>query len=629
MSKKRPLKILLVQVANMNLGDQVLADNDEYLLKKALFPRRFDILRYSISSGDVGQVRYADAVVFAGGILKVTNEHFWEWIPAIIREADRWQVPVFLSAIGCERFYPDDPRSVELKEALNLPVVKGISCRDDIETLRRDYIIDPGIRLTSVTDPAVWCRQTYRTALEEAGSDRRQDSGPVGLGVVREQLFADYGNPQMDGEGQLAFWEGVIRILEDKGLPWVLFTNGDSLDEKMAETLLARIGHGEKLPAPADGAALVAMISGFRGVIAGRMHSNIVAYALGIPSVGFVWNRKLRFWSEKIGYPERFLEIDEMDPGTAVSVLTDAMKQPCGPGRKLKWPVKKALLSFSWRYVRKRNVEKEKLDYRKHLVAAALGGISMRYRNTNAPEAFKYSLAQGYAAFQTDLRLTSDGVLVCVNRWHKDTYKILGLPLTDPEKDYQPPVPADVFLGAKYYNRFSTCTFDSLAAMFGEQKKRDAGRTLRLIIGVGRPSETDLPIMLKMIGQAMSDNGIDRSDVILRIERRKDLQTVKEAGSDIPLMYYIIPSGEEIEQGTVAEKCRKTVKWCKKEGIRYVCMNPDHYNAETAEIIKKEGLKVCLFSLVKTERIIDALKLGADMVASHYYTVEHLERLTY
>ncbi len=167
LNQEKTLKILVVETANMNLGDNVIGDNVYYLLKRALRGKRYDILRYSISLRDPEQVRYVDAVVFAGGILKSTTEKFWLYITELIKTAQEYQVPVLLSGIGVEAFYPDDERSVNLKEAINLPCVKAISVRDDIETLKRDYITNPEIRVTPVFDHAIWCSYTYREYLKK------------------------------------------------------------------------------------------------------------------------------------------------------------------------------------------------------------------------------------------------------------------------------------------------------------------------------------------------------------------------------------------------------------------------------------------------------------------------------
>ena len=69
-------KVLLVQTMNMNLRDSVLSDNDAFLLRKAFRPFKGEIFPYSISSRDIEQLRYVDAMIFAGGIIKASNEKF-------------------------------------------------------------------------------------------------------------------------------------------------------------------------------------------------------------------------------------------------------------------------------------------------------------------------------------------------------------------------------------------------------------------------------------------------------------------------------------------------------------------------------------------------------------------------
>ena len=407
------IKILLVFTANMNLGDSILAENDRFLVEKAMAGRDYIIFPYSISSRDIDQIKYVDAVIFGGGIFKAKTEKFWLYIPEILHEAQKCNVPVFFSAIGTEEYYPDDERSVQLKEALNLSCVKGISCRDDIETLTKDYIDNPDIEVSPVCDPAVWCRETYAEALKNEPSKKEV----IGLGVVRYDLFADYGNPSITKEYQLAFWKETVQLLEEKGLPWTLFTNGATGDEAFANEVLAYIGHGTKEKAPADAADLVRMISSFRGVIAGRMHSNIVAFALNIPSVGFIWNRKLVFWGKKTGHPERFLPVEKLTAENAVDTLMNILDQPVGPDENMRKPVYEAIVRFVQNHVRVREGRTSETIplIEEHMEAVCLGGMETRYMQTNTLDAFEYSLENGYTNFHLSVRLTKDGEPVCVD----------------------------------------------------------------------------------------------------------------------------------------------------------------------------------------------------------------------
>ena len=164
-SADRPLKVLMVYTANMNFGDTVIGRNNRYLLDEILKDIDHEILEYSIFSRDTAQVAYVDALVFAGGIIKSTTESFWLYLSEMIEAAQEHGVPVLLNGIGCESFYPEDERAVSLKRALNLSCVKAISIRDDIETLQRDWIVNPSIRVTPVVDVATWSACTYASHL--------------------------------------------------------------------------------------------------------------------------------------------------------------------------------------------------------------------------------------------------------------------------------------------------------------------------------------------------------------------------------------------------------------------------------------------------------------------------------
>lgn len=608
----------MVYTANMNLGDTILADNDYHLLEKALGTKEYDILRYSIFSRDVGQVKYVDAIVFAGGILKVTNENFWLYMPELIREAQKYNVPVFLSAIGVEPFYSEDERSIELKAALNLDCVKGISARDDIETLKRDYIHNPNVKLYTVCDPAVWCTETYSEALETVSAPAEE---LIGLGIVRHKLFEDYGHPEITKQFQLDFWKEVIEELEKRGKRWVAFTNGDTFDESFAKEVLEYVGHGEKLEAPLDAAHVVKMISQFKGVIAGRMHSNIVAYSLGIPSIGFIWNQKLVFWGNRIGHPERFLTTDEMTAQKAVEKLLVAMDEHTGPSDEQKMPVLEALQDFVDNWCKPNNSESENISFENKMVAHALGGIDLRYKNTNTLDAYEYSLENGYRNFQMDLRLTSDGTLVCVNRWHPETFRIMNIAREEGMENQ--PLSLEEFKASKYYNRFDTMTFDEFMSLKAQEinKKR-----LSFILSIGKPSKEDLEVITNRLNESFVKYNLKKKQHIIRIERKNDFEDMKILRGKFNFMFHF--ADPKLPEKETMEECKKLLRYCLKKGIRLLSMNPELYTDKMAAMCKRHlGIKVCVFTLMRTDRILQMIERGAYMVGSHYYSVKHLNRL--
>lgn len=618
-TERKYLKILLVQTATMNLGDEVLADNDEYLLRRALRSSKHEIFRYNLASRDIHQVKYVDAIVISGCVLKTETDKYWLYVPELLKEAQKQDIPVYLSAVGVEKFIPGNERCEALKEAINLPCVKGISVRDDIETLKKDYITNKNIRVTSVYDPAIWCKKTYRAALKRVNI--RKEDKVIGLGIVRHELFADYGHPEITKEFQLKFWEEVANELDKRELRWKIFTTGANRDELFAKEVMAHLDRGSKQAAPINGAKLAQNIYRFKGVIGVRMHSNIIAYALGIPSVGVIWNQKLAFWAKKIGRPERFLKPGEMNAKKAVDILVKAMDESTGPNNAIRSGVYEAMKDFVKNHCRIRHTATADLPFKKVLVAQSLGGIDVRYKNTNSPEAFYYSVDHGYKNLHVDLRLTSNRSLVCVNRWHRETYETLGVPLVN-EGDAQPAMSDDQFLRCKYYNRFRPLTFETLlckcARMLREKK-------VKVLLSVGKPSEKDLNDIVNRLKVLMTNYRLPDKCFMLRLERKKDIELVRAAKLPVDIIYHI---ADTKQADNLQEYYQSSIKYCKSHKIKFLTTRVSLYTPDLPKLAGEQGIKTGVFSYVLSDKIIGAIEDGAALVGSYFYSVDYLDKLT-
>ncbi len=611
------IKILMVQTSNMNLGDTVIADNNYYLIKKAMGERECDILRYSISTRDISQIKYVDAVVFAAGIIKSTTEKLWLYIPEILHEANKHNVPVFMSGVGVEDFHEDDERSVNLKAALNLPCVKGISVRDDIDTLLKDYITNKDIAVSKVHDVAVWSKKTYENYL----SDKNENEEIVGLGITREKLFADYGNPQINRHKQLDLWTGIISELDKRQIKWKLFTNGDTNDELFAREILSIVGHGEKLDAPLDAVTLVKNISTFSSVIAGRMHSNIISYALDIPSVGFIWNQKLKYWGERIGYPERFISCDDLCAENVIKAWDKAQKEGVKLEKEYRDGIYNALKNFVDNHCNYREKPHEHLNYSDTMVAAFLGGIDTRYSCTNSPQAFKYSLEHGYKNLQAEIRLTSDDVAVCVDRWHKDTFTIMNHKYKDSDKVSA--LSYSEFKDCKYYNRFNTMTLAQLFKLASNPLRKNQ---IKLVLSVGIPSKKTLKKLIRAIRLNLFKNLLSTKNLYIRLERDSDVEYVRKSGLNLEIIYRIADKHKSEEE--TLNTLESGLKYCKEHNIKYIYMNHSKYTKEFDRLCKEYGVFYYASSSTKTETLIESIKNGAFFVGNHLYDVDYLTRLT-
>ena len=617
---KKKCNILLVQLANRNLGDLVIADNTCKMLEKATRKGRYsyNILRTHIKNLDTCQIEYADAVVFSGGgLVKFMAETFYELLWEFISKAQECNVPVFLNAVGVEGYDDKDERCQLLKKALNLPCVKGITVRDDLETLLEKYIENDEILIKEVFDPAVWCDETYG----EISADKNSEI--IGLGLAREGIFTDHGIERIDKEYLLEFWKETALKLEEQGYKWCVFTNGLDKDETFAKEFVSYIGYGEILIQPAKPHQLVENICKFKGVIATRMHSNIIAYSMGIPSVGLVWNEKLALWGKKIGFPERFVTADNLTAENAVNALLKALGEK---QKKLSKKNRNAGFKEIKRFVKKQvsplEREKLKLDYKKHMLATALGGMEFKYNNTNCLDSFENSLNDSYRNFEVDLRLTNDNKLVCVNGWNENTYKALGMSRVGEEA--KSPLSYEEYLSSSYYANFTPCDF----IKFLERLSLVSDRKIKLIADLGKPSEDDFQNMLSEFENNLNEyrDKLDNVKIYVRLQRKRDVLVFKEKKLNCEIIYFVAENKNDDKD--YYQSVRNTLDYCKKQKIKMVSMSDKTYNEKICEILKEYGVKACIFTYTNTEKIINAIKNGAELVGSHYYGVKYLEKLT-
>lgn len=58
-----------------------------------------------------------------------------------------------------------------------------------------------------------------------------------------------------------------------------------------------------------------------------RMHSSIAATSLGIPSIVLSWNPKIDKYFEALGYPERAIQVDNLDAEYIVDAYEKALAE--------------------------------------------------------------------------------------------------------------------------------------------------------------------------------------------------------------------------------------------------------------------------------------------------------------
>lgn len=348
-------------LTDKNLGDIVILESTEALYKESLYGRiRFSscrlnlqyqkenlvlrifrkiekkiaqVCRCDIDRSEIRrlkvfyqqQLKSADLiVVVGGGIIKFKYQKFYLFLTALIELAEENHIPLVINASGIEGYDDNDFRCQILKKSLNNDIVKSITTRDDLVTLKRLYINNGNrVDVGKVADPAVYADQVYQA--------KRKYSHVYGIGLVRGEIFKD--NERNVGADKVAMlYANIIREMESRRLPYQLFTNGLSSDNEMLPLIKNKLARSDLcVIEPKASAELVETISNFTTVIAARLHANIISYALNIPSVGFVWNDKLALFGNDIGYPERFFEYNQLDAKKIVDAAVLANKKGYDP----------------------------------------------------------------------------------------------------------------------------------------------------------------------------------------------------------------------------------------------------------------------------------------------------------
>ena len=250
-----------------------------------------------------------DAIVFSGGgFIKFRTQGLNYLDEQILKIANKRNIPVMMSAVGIEGYDSKDIRCQRLKKALNFPVVKVITTRDDIETLENSYLQRKEIISEKVADPVLWLGQML-------GFPPHSNQKLIGLNLINPENFRDYGG-KLSSDRVLNFYKNLIVELQLEGAKFRLFTNGMKSDMAFGERLLKDLNlpASTLLPAPATSKELITDILSFDIILAARMHAGIVSTALGVPTVGLIWSEKIELFTTIAGIRNNYFDENELDP---------------------------------------------------------------------------------------------------------------------------------------------------------------------------------------------------------------------------------------------------------------------------------------------------------------------------
>lgn len=273
-----------------------------------------------------------DLLIIGGGNLLMDNHlNFPLKIYFAVQAAEAQGVRVVFLSCGVGEYWSWIGRKL-IGKSLRRKTVGHISVRDDqsMTNLCREF---PKVQTPTdkIVDPGVFISDLYGVSPATTGR-----SAPIGLGVMHPfelKKRSDGHDFRMKMEQE--FWTRLARSLIEEGYRVRIFTNGAMSDHSFAETVAsevpsdvrARNDVGQLLcRRPRHPRELVAQIRRFGGVVAYRLHANVVAYSLGVPGVGLIWDRKVKAWFKEADR-ERFALRPHVKPREVVEALSWALQE--------------------------------------------------------------------------------------------------------------------------------------------------------------------------------------------------------------------------------------------------------------------------------------------------------------
>lgn len=322
----RKLHFVTVSYFDDNFGDMAIQVCFQALLEAALSNSRVTKDEYTITAMHLKQVdiqllEKSDAIFFAGGWLFGSSYlGFSEHLKAIVDIAERCSIPVIFSSMGLNNMDDAEAGAAAITQILQKECVKAVSVRENL-ALFRELSAGTGLDIRQVADPAVWAKYVY-------GMEHAAPGDAFGINIVRGGLFIANGR-EWKLKDEMHYVSGLFKFASDADYKIKLYTNGSLDDNKTLRYFAEESGANDsQYTLPQTTSDVVRAISGCSSIAAIRLHSAIIAYSFGIPTVALEWNDKLPHFYEAIGHPERLLPAGDWRPEVAFELLQRAGGAP-------------------------------------------------------------------------------------------------------------------------------------------------------------------------------------------------------------------------------------------------------------------------------------------------------------
>lgn len=337
--------LLLTNRDSDNVGDQVIEACDIALISTVMKNLNIGNANYKINSraaGIISQkylatrnpellktaeglIKNSDIIIFGGApLFNYRYQVFYERTAITLELAQKYHKPVIFSAIGVEGYDEHNEKCQRLKKTLNFECVRQITTRDDFESLEK-FIDNESIDIEKVSDPAVFASVVFANYVARKN---RWANKKIGIFILRANGFKD-NKFDFSRDDAAELWKNIIKELENKEYDYEVLTSGHFGDEAFLDFLIKKHDiRAEKcvfnMNTPEK---LIEKISSYDAVISCRLHPSIISFSLDVPSLGIVWNSKVKYFYDSIGYGERIIDINSINVSDIVERVEKSISQ--------------------------------------------------------------------------------------------------------------------------------------------------------------------------------------------------------------------------------------------------------------------------------------------------------------
>lgn len=263
----------------------------------------------SLALNNKSKEKSFDMILFAGG--QIFLDYFVYQILKVIQFAEYKKIPVYFNACGGGRL--SNASIALLKKVLASKQIRKITLRDSTVLIQR---LTPQ-KVFQLPDAGILCADIF-------GINKVSDSDIIGLGVICPLVYNANNDEAYSEKFFFVFWKKVIEKITESGKRWQLFVNGSEDDYAFAKRLLNYLPYSEECllaERPLTAEQLITQISSYKAIISFRLHSYIIAYSLGIPVIGMIWDNKLVEFAQMIHSENNIFQINSFDYDNFLSLF--------------------------------------------------------------------------------------------------------------------------------------------------------------------------------------------------------------------------------------------------------------------------------------------------------------------